>query len=195
MPISLVALFVTLPIVGLTLTAVYFIRQTSKPGAETPEQNELAASSSGESGASLGHWRRARRTGYWTSAIILAFVYMLTGVPKVTGLHEVMHRFSAWGYSEDFMLFIGASEFIAGIFLLLPGASKYAAAYLGVIMSGAIYTHLAFDTAIWAMLPLFCLSFLFYIGYEDRVRGTEKSAWKGEKSLGAGGRPDPARAV
>ena len=160
MPIDFIALFVTLPIVILTLTFVLFIRASTKPDTEVEDADE-----------SIDRWERSRTVGYWISSVVLSIVYIFVGVPKLSGLNDVMHRFTEWGYSEDFLLFIGASEFIAGIFLLIPKTSLYAATYLGLIMCGAIYTHLAFDSVVWALLPAFCLSFLVYIGYEDLNRG------------------------
>ncbi|MFW5967649.1 MAG: hypothetical protein ACOCV2_09040 [Persicimonas sp.] len=38
------------------------------------------------------------------------------------------------------------------------------------VMVGAIYTHLAFDSVYWALLPAFCLSFLMFIAYEANAR-------------------------
>lgn len=157
MPINIMSLFITIPIVILTLTFVLFIRQASRPEEAGPD--------------ALRSWQRSRTVGYWASTVSLAIVYIIVGTPKISGLSNVLHRFEEWGYSEEFMLFIGASEFIAGIFLLIPRTSFFAATYLGIIMSGAVYTHLAFDTAYWALLPAFCLSFLVYIGYEDIQRG------------------------
>jgi uncharacterized membrane protein YphA (DoxX/SURF4 family) len=151
MPIDPLALFVAIPILGLTALFVYFVRQSS-----------IEADIGGELDMAKG-----RRNGYWASSVILAGVYILTGMPKVSGLGDVMHRFQEWGYSENFMMFIGATEFVAGIFLLIPRTSLYAAGYLSIIMTGAIYTHLAFDTWIWALLPAGCLAFLAFIAYED----------------------------
>ncbi len=151
MPIDPMALFVAIPVLGLTGFFVYFIRQSSIE-ADVEADLDMA---------------KGRRNGYWASSIILAGVYVLTGMPKVSGLGDVMHRFQNWGYSEDFMMFIGASEFVAGIFLLVPRASLFAAGYLSIIMTGAIYTHLAFDTWVWALLPAGCLAFLLFIAYED----------------------------
>lgn len=151
------ALFMTVPIVLLTIGFVYAIRV----GSEPPPVEEA------EEATDRSEWEKSRRIGYWASTISLSVVYLATGVPKLTGLSEVMHRFQEWGYSEEFMLFVGATEFLAGILLLVPRLSLYAASYLGILMAGAVYTHLAFDTAAWALLPAFCLSFLFFIAYED----------------------------
>jgi uncharacterized membrane protein YphA (DoxX/SURF4 family) len=151
MPLDPLALFVAIPILGLTALFVYFVRQSSIE-ADIGAELDMA---------------KGRRNGYWASSVILAGVYILTGMPKVSGLGDVMHRFQEWGYSENFMMFIGATEFVAGIFLLIPRTSLYAAGYLSIIMTGAIYTHLAFDTWIWALLPAGCLAFLAFIAYED----------------------------
>ena len=181
MPIDIMAFFVTVPIVVLTVTFVYFVRRASRPevSSEDAEPEEV-----------LSRWQRARRIGYRASSVTLAGVFILTGLPKLTGINELMHRFSEWGYSEDFMLFIGISEFAAGILLLIPGAAKYAAGYLAIIMAGAIYTHLAFDPIAWIVLPAFCLSFLTFIAYEDwqrRASGAEegKSLRDGMRAVGS----------
>jgi len=170
MPISIMAIFVTLPVVALTVGFVYAVRVSSRPDVE--DAPEPVAEKK------LTNWERARRTGYWISSIVLAVVFVSTGLPKLGGLGELMHKFGSWGYPDEFLLFIGVTEFFAGILLLVPRTSLYAATYLSVVMAGAVYTHLAFDSFVWALLPLFCLSFLFYIAYEDwqsrRGRGFEE---------------------
>lgn len=159
MPIDIMAIFVTIPVVALTIGFVYAFRMSSKPDVEEAPEPKVEEK--------LTRWEKARRTGYRISSVILAGVFVMTGVPKLGGFGDLMHQFGSWGYPEEFLLFIGVSEFIAGIFLLVPRASLYAAVYLSIVMAGAVYTHLAFDSFAWALLPLFCLSFLFYIAYED----------------------------
>lgn len=166
MPFQPIALFAAIPLVLLTLGFVYAIRVGMAP-EPAPGQTEEGADP-------RTSWDRARKRGYWGATISLALVYIGTSMPKVTGTGDVLTRFSEWGYSENFMLFIGASEFLAGILLLVPRTSLYAACYLGIIMVGAIYTHFAFDSAVWALLPAFCLSFLAFIAYEDTKRGTQE---------------------
>lgn len=159
MGIDIIALFVAIPIAVLAILSVYFIRSSAvsnEPPLEVRQKLPLR--------------KRPRLVGYWSSATILSVVYILTGLPKLSEFNEVLHQFSEWGYSEEFLMFIGASEVVAGIFLLIPQTALYAAVYLSVIMVGAIYTHLAFDTVWWALLPLFCLSFLVFIAYEANAR-------------------------
>lgn len=114
--------------------------------------------------------------GYWVSSLVLAGVFIIAGLPKLTELNALVHSFSQWGYSENLLIFIGATELIAGILLIIPRSSIFAASYLAVIMTGAIYTHLAFDMWVWALLPATCLAFLSFVIFEDwqRISGTEK---------------------
>lgn len=171
MPFQPIALFAAIPLVFLTLGFVYAIRVGMAPEPTPGEADE-------EEPDPRTAWDRARKRGYWGSTIALALVYIGTSMPKVTGASDVLTRFSEWGYPENFMLFIGASEFLAGILLLIPRTSLYAASYLAIIMVGAIYTHIAFDSVILALLPSFCLSFLAFVAYEDMKRGTQAGLGK-----------------
>jgi uncharacterized membrane protein YphA (DoxX/SURF4 family) len=165
MNIDIFALFIAIPVAVLTALFVYFVRASSMTGE--PKEADAKRTPFG---------KRPRLVGYWTSAIILSLVYISAGLPKLGEANEVLHRFSNWGYSEGFLMFIGVSEVIAGIFLLIPQTAKYAATYLAVIMVGAIYTHVAFDTLWWALLPAFCLSFLMFIAYEAHARSKRDAA-------------------
>lgn len=176
MGIDIFALFVAVPVAILTALFVYFIRASSTQN-EAPSQVETKRPL----------WKRPRLVGYWASAVVLSVVFILAGLPKIGEFNDVLTRFSEWGYSRDFLLFIGASELVAGIFLLIPQTALYAALYLSAVMVGAIYTHLAFDTVVWALLPAFCLSFLLFIAYEAYERRAEsKSESESESRLSTG---------
>ncbi len=155
------ALFIALPIAALTATFVYFIRASSIPEDKppAPQRDELTTV------------EKSRRLGYWISSIVLGLLYVLVGLPKITPIFlvEAIHDFEKWGYSQTFQYFIGGSEFVAGIFLMVPRTSLYAAGYLIIVMIGAIYTHIAstLDPWYYAGIPAFCLSFLAFVAYED----------------------------
>lgn len=157
MAVDFIALFVALPVALLTVAFVYFVRTASMPSEEARQERD-------------SFWKQPRRVGYWASAVILALVYILAGIPKLGGFSDALHRFHEWGYSDEFMMFIGISEFVAAILLVIPRTAFYAASYLGVVMVGAIYTHLAFDGSMMALLPAFCLSFLSFIAYESYAK-------------------------
>lgn len=165
MSVDFISLFVAVPIAVLTVSFVYFVRTASMSGEQSQRERDE-------------FWHQPRRVGYWASAVALALVYLLAGIPKLGSFGDALHRFHEWGYSDEFMMFIGISEFVAAVLLVIPRTAFYAASYLGIIMVGAIYTHLAFDTALMALLPAFCLAFLSFIAYESFGRRAGSSPSK-----------------
>ncbi len=161
MMIHPIALFIAVPIVALTLAGVYFLRASTM----VREQRRVLA------GKDEGMLGKARTIGYWASSIGVSILFIIAGLPKINDLGETFHQFAHWGYPEAFLTFIGITEVVAAIFLLLPRTSKYAAGYLSVIMVGAIYTHLAFDPLPYVFLPTVVLAFLAFVLYEDLNRG------------------------
>jgi uncharacterized membrane protein YphA (DoxX/SURF4 family) len=153
MPIDPMALFVALPIVALTSFGVFFL---CRAWAEDGSQESPPTAES-----------EARYSKLFTAATwVLALLYLLMGLPKLGSLSDVVHRFeSHWGYSETFMYVVGTVEFFGAIGLLLPKIRLISAMLLGVIMSGAIYTHLAFDPAFMVLLPGTCLALLVFVGF------------------------------
>jgi len=151
MPIDPLAIFVALPIVGLTAFGVYFICQSwAREGAgDAPEAAEVEDPPAGFAPAT------------WA----LALLYIVMGVPKLGELSTAVHQFDRWGYSEEFMYFIGIAEFIGAIALLIPKVRLAAVGGLSIIMAGAIYTHIAFDPAFVVTLPTVSLALLIFVGY------------------------------
>ena len=164
MPVDVLSLFVALPIVGLTILGIYFLRR------EWTENEPPSDRSS----------RGTDRVGRVFTGVtwLLALVYVIMGVPKLSALSDVIHQFEHWGYSETFMYLIGAVEFLGAILLLMPRIRLLAASVLSAIMAGAIYTHLAFDPAWLVLLPTACLAMLVFVGYESFRR-----EWKGAASF------------
>ena len=158
-----IALFIALPVILLTLTFVYMIRASSL----TREERRRRA------GLDESLITQSRRIAYWTITLVLATLFIFAGLPKLVEFNILEQSFSHWGYSESFLTFIGATELIAAIFLLIPRTAIYSAGYLALIMAGAIYTHLAFDPLAYALLPSFVLAGLSFIIYE-RLHQTDQ---------------------
>ena len=80
----------------------------------------------------------------WIVAIVLAVVFILIGLSKVTGPSSDGwdRRFQNWGYPASAAFVVGVFEIAAGVALLLPKTRRAAAAVLIVIMAGAVFTHL-----------------------------------------------------
>ncbi|MFN8640454.1 MAG: DoxX family protein [Candidatus Binatia bacterium] len=89
---------------------------------------------------------RAPNVAAWVaSALLFVLFTVLASPPKLLGNPEAVAGFAKQGYSDGFRLFIGASEFLGGIALLIPRLAFWPAAGLTIIMVGAAYTHVATD--------------------------------------------------
>ncbi len=86
---------------------------------------------------------RVRVVAAWALSIMLAFVFLNQAVPKLVGQPGMLQRFEEWGYSPRFASGIGMLELVGAALVLFPSLASYGAALLGVIMVGAIYTHLS----------------------------------------------------
>jgi putative oxidoreductase len=95
---------------------------------------------------------------------LLAFLFILSGVMKFTA-KEIAEHFATWGYPDWFRILIGVIEIGAGLALLIPRIAFFAAAALGVVMVGAIYTHLAANELPEAVAPFVLLLLLGWVAY------------------------------
>lgn len=112
--------------------------------------------------------RSTKRTLVWAIILILSTVYLAASLPKLGGFGFFDARFERWGYPHWFEMVIGILEAAAAIFLILPSTTVYAAGVLGIIMLGAIFTHLFFGQAILAIIPLIMLCLVVFVGWTRR---------------------------
>jgi len=84
---------------------------------------------------------KAVRIGIWVLSILLAFVFVTAGLPKLLGQPGHVRAFVRWGYPDWFRLVVGAIEVASAILLLIPRLAFLGAAGIAVIMAGATYTH------------------------------------------------------
>src|SRR5262245_34212641 len=77
----------------------------------------------------------------WLATILLAFVFLMAGVPKLAGSEAHIRHFVTWGYPDWFRLVVGAIEATSAILLLVPRLAFVGALGIAVIMTGATYTH------------------------------------------------------
>lgn len=95
-------------------------------------------------------------TIHWILAVLLGSSFLLAGWPKVVPNDNMVARFENWGYSVEFAMIIGVLEMLSGLLVLIPRLSVYGAILIGVLMTGAIYTHVS--TGIGS--PLFAFIYL-----------------------------------
>jgi putative oxidoreductase len=116
---------------------------------------------------------RSSRITIWVLSILLAFLFLMAGVPKLLGAQAHVQHFAKWGYPDWFRLVVGTVEVVSAIVLLIPRFAYLGAAGIGVIMAGATYTHVVrvpeevgrapFTLALFALAAL--------IGYARRPKG------------------------
>ncbi len=115
---------------------------------------------------------RARRVLAWLIAIVLAIGYLKTGFDKLVLAENIRQQFEAFGYSLGFARLIGVLEGIGALLLLVPRFAAYGAAGIGVVMLGAIYTHLSTEVGYpyHAMRNLAFFLILIVLRWRDTYR-------------------------
>lgn len=95
----------------------------------------------------------------WTLSIILAGVFLLTGVPKLLGMESVALQAAAMkGFPEPMRIIVGIVEVVGAIGLLIPTVSAFAALVLAVIMVPATLTQYASgEGGVWVPIVLLVL--------------------------------------
>jgi putative oxidoreductase len=81
------------------------------------------------------------RVAIWLPTLLLAFIFLMAGVPKLAGTEAHIRHFVTWGYPDWFRLVVGAIEVTSGLLLLVPRLAFLGAIGIAVIMAGATYTH------------------------------------------------------
>jgi len=96
---------------------------------------------------------KATNIAIWIGCVLLTLEFAFAGITKLIGQEEGVQGFRNLGYSDNFRLFIGAAELAGAIGLLVPRLRGWAAAGLGIIMIGALVTHLRLHDTIAHMAP------------------------------------------
>lgn len=91
---------------------------------------------------------------YSVLIIAIAIIYIAMGLRKLFGTESIVTDFLSWGYGPLFMKFIGAIELIGAVALLISRTRLYAIPSLGVVMLGAVGTHLMHAEYFPALLPV-----------------------------------------
>jgi DoxX-like family len=97
----------------------------------------------------------------WPSTILLALIYMITGIGNVIPFGHIAADMSKLGYPAYFLPFLGVCKLVAAGALVLPIAANLKQfAYVGMIidLTGAIYSRLAcHDTVLTIAIPILVL--------------------------------------
>ncbi|HLU93275.1 MAG TPA: DoxX family protein [Membranihabitans sp.] len=98
----------------------------------------------------------------------VAIIYLFTGLRKLIGYESVVADFESWGFHPAFMYIIGITELAGAIALMIPKARIPAITGLGVVMLGAIGTHIYSEEYYQILLPLALLLLLISLLFMSR---------------------------
>ena len=90
----------------------------------------------------------------WVLSGLLALAFLASGVPKLLMIEVWARKFAQWGYPVWFLLLIGALEVGGATLLLIPRWTRYGVLLLGVVMVGAMYTHVSNGEGLQVLRPL-----------------------------------------
>lgn len=110
---------------------------------------------------------RSRVIGAWILQLLIAALFAIQGIVKLSASPAWVSRFQRWGYPEHFYLVVGIVELFAAIALLVPRIAKWGASILIVVMVGATATH-ALHREPQVMTTLVLLALLALILYLRR---------------------------
>ena len=96
---------------------------------------------------------------------LLALLFAVQGVVKLTGSPNWIARFNRWGYPPKFYLVVGAAELAGAMLLLIPRLTKFGVGLLSVVMIGAAGTHLLHrePQVVTTLILLALLGTVFYL--------------------------------
>ena len=100
------------------------------------------------------HLTPAKKAYLWTVSVLVAFVLILAGLPKIFGGQDWARNFELWGYPGWFRVLVGIVEVLGAILLVNHRTALFAAGVLTVLMAGATYTQLISGSVANAMIPM-----------------------------------------
>jgi putative oxidoreductase len=106
----------------------------------------------------------------WILSVVLAGIFLLTGVPKLLGMGTVGLQASAMrGFPDWIRVIVGIVETLGAIGLLIPATATFAALALAVIMVPATLTQFASgEGGVW--VPMVLLVVLLFVAWRRNVK-------------------------
>ncbi|WP_138379088.1 DoxX family protein [Luteithermobacter gelatinilyticus] len=111
------------------------------------------------------------KAAIWVFSLIMALVFIATGIGKLAGIEAHLVNYSAWNFPQWGLLALGGVEIVGGIFLLVPRWAFLSAGLLclDLLVSGAL--HFAHDEpslVLRALILGFILLALCYLRLKQR---------------------------
>lgn len=96
--------------------------------------------------------------------LVLAGIFLTTGIGKVIGYSEMVTDFARWGYPEWLVIVASALEITGALLLLLPRLASVGAILLAISMCGAFTTHVIHAQPGKMVLTLILLVLIVVVG-------------------------------
>ena len=100
---------------------------------------------------------------FWLCVVAFALPALYFGFSKVKQDAQKVADFTRWGYSKSFMIALGFAEMLAGMGLFFPTTRMISMGVYAVILFGAIFTHLKYDTMKEVTAPVCVMGLLIAI--------------------------------
>ena len=109
-----------------------------------------------------------KNKGLLVISVLLAIAFLGAGLSKLSGAEMMVGNFERLGYPLWFMYFVGIAEVAGAIGLFVQRTALYAAVCLGILMLGAVGTHLMNDPLQQAIPALVLLVLCGVAAYINR---------------------------
>lgn len=126
--------------------------------------------------------------GQWVLPMFLGALFVLIGFGKF-GAPRWETDFLRWGYPPGAHVAVGLVEIAAGLGLMVPRFTFWAAALLAAVMLGAAATHLYWSEPSQVARPIGFLALAVLAGYLRRVEPRSSGVTGGQKIRGVGASP------
>ncbi len=106
--------------------------------------------------------------GLWALTILLAATFFMSGASKVLFADPLPANYLKWGYPLWFLIVVGSVEIGGAAALLFPRLAAFGAVWLGLIMIGAVSTHIVSGEYAAALVPFILGDLLAIVAYARR---------------------------
>jgi len=107
----------------------------------------------------------------------LALLFLAAGAAKVAHLSMMVENYARWGYPDVMLYIVGGAELLGALMLLLPRAASYGSGLLGLVMVGAVATHLMANELPMVVVPAVLFLALTLTGWVWRCEAFD-TMWK-----------------
>ena len=115
--------------------------------------------------------RRLTSTLLWAAQILLAVLFVLAAVPKLTADPGMVHEFAQIGAGQWMRYLVGTTELAGAIGLLTPWLAGLAAVMAGAsIINATVLHNTTYGSLVWITAPLCAVCVLLAYGRRQQIK-------------------------